>query len=206
MNKENQVGDYLFANTADANLARDELDKVNKLKEKLSKADDVLLYKVYNKCIESRTFKTPIGQDYMKEIKARIEKNESLGDILPVPLYSTYDFDSRNTLEKYDKFMEQEKERNKTKTSASTIALYWCLGIIAMLVVVIGVLFYITTTGDNVNILNYENALINKYSEWSVELSEKEAELRKKENKIRMMEEELKEQGIIINFDEEDEE
>ena len=75
-----------------------------------------------------------------------------------------------------------------------------------MLVVVIGVLFYITTTGDNVNILNYENALINKYSEWSVELSEKEAELRKKENKIRMMEEELKEQGIIINFDEEDEE
>ena len=206
MNKENQVGDYLFANTADANLARDELEKVNKLKEKLVKADDVLMYKVYNKCIESRTFKTPIGQDYMKEIKERLEKNETLGDILPVPLYATYDHDTKNTLEKYDKFMEQEKERNKNKTSASTIALYWCIGIIAMLIVVIGVLFYITTTGDNVNILNYENALINKYSEWSDELTEKDAELRKKENKIRMMEEELKEQGIVINFDEEEEE
>ena len=38
-------------------------------------------------------------------------------------------------------------------------------------------MFIISSTSNNVNILNYENEIIDKYSEWEQELSDKEQEL-----------------------------
>ena len=40
---------------------------------------------------------------------------------------------------------------------------------------------YITLNSNHINILNYENALLNKYASLEASLQQKEAELREKE-------------------------
>ncbi len=43
-------------------------------------------------------------------------------------------------------------------------------------------MFFIASTGKNPNILNYENAIINKYAEWEEELRERENRVIQYEN------------------------
>ena len=45
-------------------------------------------------------------------------------------------------------------------------------------------LFIITINGKNPNIINYENALIDKYASWEQELSDRETVIRQKEQEL----------------------
>ena len=67
-----------------------------------------------------------------------------------------------------------------------------------MLVIVIIALFVITGTSKNPNIINYENALIDKYSSWESELNQKEKDLRVKEKEIKDRESALNDAGIYL--------
>ena len=43
-------------------------------------------------------------------------------------------------------------------------------------------MFAVAATGDHVNIVNYENKLIEKYENWEAQLKEREALLKEREN------------------------
>jgi hypothetical protein len=45
-------------------------------------------------------------------------------------------------------------------------------------------MFYISSTGSNPTVLNYEKALLNRYSEWEKELSDRESVIREKEKEL----------------------
>ncbi len=45
--------------------------------------------------------------------------------------------------------------------------------------------FYITTNSKNINILNYENKLLDKYSAWEAELKERESIVAEKEKALK---------------------
>jgi hypothetical protein len=45
-------------------------------------------------------------------------------------------------------------------------------------------MFYISFTSSNPNVLNYERAVQNKYSQWEQELSDREAVIRDKEKEL----------------------
>ena len=64
----------MFSTLEEANVAKLELDKIEKLTEKLGDADDDMLYKVYNRSIEKNTFRTPVGLEFMKALKKRLER------------------------------------------------------------------------------------------------------------------------------------
>ena len=49
-----------------------------------------------------------------------------------------------------------------------------------LLLIVIG-MFAVTATSGNINIVNYENALIEKYEHWETQLNEREEKLRERE-------------------------
>ena len=78
MTRKNQIGDYLFQSTQDAELASKEYEKVTRLEEKMVDADIELLYKLYNKSIEKKTFRTPIGYDFMRNLKCILEVVQEL--------------------------------------------------------------------------------------------------------------------------------
>ena len=63
--------------------------------------------------------------------------------------------------------MVKKKEDANKKLNISI----WINVILAILVIA---MFVIANTGNNPNILNYENAVINKYAEWEQELRERE--------------------------------
>ena len=66
------------------------------------------------------------------------------------------------------------------------------------MVIVVIALFIITSTSDNPNIINYENALIDKYSSWESELNEKDKTLRAKERELDERERAITDSEIII--------
>lgn len=193
MSKELIVGDYMFSTLEEANVAKLELDKIQKLTEKLVDADDEMLFKVYNRSIEKNTFRTPVGLEFMKALKKRLEKSRKIKDnVLPIPV-------SVNNLE-ISEAKEKEDDIKKVRDDAKKYSSFfkWSLFINAVLVIVIIALFVITGTSKNPNIINYENALIDKYSSWESELNQKEKELRVKEKEIKDRESALNDAGIYL--------
>lgn len=171
MNRENQVKDYLFSNTQDVLMAQEELEKIEKLEPKISQADIELLYKLYNKSIEKRTFQTPVGLEFMLKVKKILDNNPNTpGEVVPIPLYTTFDLTTRReqeAIQKRQQFMVKKKNDDAKKLKTSII-------VNVVLVLMVIAMFFIATTGKNPNILNYENAIINKYAEWEQELRERE--------------------------------
>ena len=193
MSKELIVGDYMFSTLEEANVAKLEMDKIEKLTEKLGDADDEMLYKVYNRSIEKNTFRTPVGLEFMKVLKKRLEKSRKVKEnILPIPV-------SVNNLE-IKEVNDKQDDIKKVRDDARNFSTFfkWSLFVNAILVIVIIALFVITSTADNPNIINYENALIDKYSSWETELNEKDKELRAKERELDEREKEINNSQIII--------
>ena len=193
MSKELIVGDYMFSTLEEANVAKLEMDKIEKLTEKLGDADDEMLYKVYNRSIEKNTFRTPVGLEFMKVLKKRLEKSRKVKDnILPIPV-SVNNLEIKEANDKQDDIKKVRDDARKFSTFFK-----WSLFVNAILVIVIIALFVITSTADNPNIINYENALIDKYSSWETELNEKDKELREKERELDEREKEINNSQIII--------
>ena len=168
--KKNQVGDYLFKNSDDASLAEKEAEKVMRLEEKMGDADTELLYRLYNKSIEKHAFKTPIGYDFMRKLKSILEADENTpGEVLPIVLEQSF-----SGVEKVEPDV-REKTNDTTNTKIGQNPLFlWSLVTNIVLIILVILMFWIVSTGDSPNVINYENAVINKYAEWEQELSERE--------------------------------
>ena len=179
MNRENQVKDYLFSNTQDVLMAQEELEKIEKLEPKIGQADIELLYKLYNKSIEKRSFQTPVGLEFMLKVKKILDNNPNTpGEVVPIPLYTTFDLTTRReqeAIQKRQQFMVKKKEDDAKKLNIS-------IWINVILVIMVIAMFVIASTGSTPNILNYENAIINKYAEWEQELRERENRIVEYEN------------------------
>lgn len=176
MNKELVVGEYIFENAEDANVAKMELEKIDKLKEKLKGADIPLLYKVYNRSIENGTFKTPIGYEFMVELRSTIMKDSSVKDnLLPIPV------GIRPVARNVDSAELRKANENQEKTKN---ILKWSVFINIILFFVVVALFIISSTSDRPNIINYRTAVIDEYSSWEEELSDREAAVSAREREL----------------------
>ena len=176
MNKELVVDGFIFENIEDANVAKMELDKISKLKEKLTGADVALLYKVYNRSIENGTFKTPVGFAYMNELRLRIEREGSFKEeLLPVPV------GIRNNSRNAD---SKELINAKERTEKIQNILKWSVFINIVFFIVVIMLFIISSTSDRPNIINYRTAVIDEYSQWEQELTQREEAVSQKEREL----------------------
>lgn len=174
MRTDNCVGDFLFQNNDEASAAKTEAEKIEKIEEKLGEASPELLYKLYNKCIEKNTFSTPVGLQFMHELKQKVEKSMPEGTvILPIPV-------------KKENSVAHAKEPVSATSMESVAKKYlgyfrWSVFINIVMFLVILFMFYVVTTGDHPNVVNYENAVLNKYSAWEQELDAREEALREAE-------------------------
>lgn len=202
------VGGYCFGTAEDAEIARQEEKKVEYLEQHMdyTKMENVL--QVYKKAIESRIFQTPVGWEYMRKLQKRLwdwrekqnagcEKTNSEQDlganseqglgrnseqdseqVPPVVLYTVFAHRVGDEIRvPAPRMPEKKKNTLKARFAVSVI-------VNVLLAVAVGAMFYITLTSDNPNILNYERVLVNKYSAWEQELSEREREVRNKEREL----------------------
>lgn len=177
--KEYIVDGFLFFSEADAAAAREELKKARYLERHLDNQGANIIHQLYQKALQERTFQTPVGLAFVKLLRDRlIEEGVEEFDIEPIPVY--YDVTQNKIRSGHEPVKEEPKEKPEKRMTKFKIS--FLLNV--FLILLVAGMFYVAMTGDNPNILNYENALVNKYASWEQELSEREKTVREKEQEL----------------------
>ena len=176
--KQYTVNGYLFGDLSDVEIAEQELSKIKYIDKKIERHNGETILAVYQTALEKRMFRTPVGYSYLQQMQKRLVSMGIEKDRIPaIPLYQVFN----------DKYKTQERPTRitvKKKTPPDVKKLRYSIMGNVLLVILVIVLFVITLTGENANIINYRHAIQNEYSEWEDELTERENTVREKEREL----------------------
>lgn len=191
--REFVVDGFAFHTRKEAEKAQKELEGIQYLKKKIDGQEPEKIIQVYHKVMEQQLFETPVGLYFIKELQEELRKVPYLmEDAIPpidIPKGTGLRTDALKQIEedtsldnakkeKKDKQAEFEQEKTEHK-----LGLKFSVFInILLLLVVIG-MFAISMTSNNINILNYQNKIIDKYESWEQELEQREATVKEYEEK-----------------------
>ncbi len=173
------VGSYCFGSMEDAEAARQELKKIEYLEEHMDYEQPENMLLIYKKAVESRVFQTPIGWEYLKQLQEKLRPYEDLSEeVSPIMLYTVFAHRVGDEIKVPEpRITPRQKEPFKRRFAISVlINILLTLAIIAM--------FVITLTSNNPTIFNYENKILDQYSAWEQELTERENLIRAKEREL----------------------
>lgn len=176
------VEGFRFHTQQDVKLAEAEVAKIQKLEEKLDYQNPKMMKLVYDKTIDSRVFKTQVGFTFLKKLQDELLETYPKEEIQDIPVNQIYQL--REQTNPAQKRVEHTVKKVKTQQDKEKDKLRTSMLVNAVLVILIALMFYITTTSKNPNILNYEKALQNKYVDWEQELTEREQQIREKEKEL----------------------
>ncbi len=175
---------FVFANREDVEVAKNEAKKIAYIENHTDTSNLGNMKTVYEKLIETRTFSTPIGFLYLREIREALIKAGYPEESIPaVPLYTTFRRISlKDSPKPPRRFTEKEKEELSLKQRyRNSVIIAAIFGLLAAIMLII------TLNGTTPNAINYKNAITNQYASWEQELSEREAAVREKERELNIM-------------------
>ncbi|MCR5790179.1 MAG: hypothetical protein K6G83_09870 [Lachnospiraceae bacterium] len=174
------VEGYLFLTEEDADIAKEEIERINFISSKMKEDNPQAILAVYNRMIQNKTFITPVGQEYLRTLRDYLYKSAQIPDdqISDIPLIVSY----ADALKKGNEPAKRKQPERRRKSYKKEYQ--GALIVIAVLVVMVGAMFTIALNSDVPNILNYKTALENEYASWEQDLYEREAELREKEEAL----------------------
>ena len=197
------IGGYIFEDENKAKKAAKELKTVEYILGQIKDADEKGVLTVYKKLLNQRLFSTEIGMSFLSQLRQNLVSSGAFTEA-DIPLvYSLDDSDVKskeNPASSVQSTKNEEKVDNKSKAKKekadksfvsgddhlkelkrlkliNRILLILC---ITLLLCVLG-MFYVNSTINSPTILNYEEKLIDKYSSWEQELTEREAAVKEKE-------------------------
>lgn len=174
------VGGYEFLSENDAQKAAMDLSKIKLLEQRVKASRPADIKAVYEKSIENKIFKTPIGWGYLVGLRDKLlQSGYTDEDLTPIPL--NVSMTRRSAMEginvKQRIIPAEPKKKSEFKTIFSII-----LNIV--LLILVGLMFYVATTGESDNIINYRKNIINRYSSWEEDLTNREKAVREAEKKL----------------------
>lgn len=185
MKEENQdsrvVRGYGFVGEDDAELARQEEKKIAYLEKHMDYSMPDMVLQIYQKSIDERIFKTPVGYEYLKEMQKYLLSSEEINNEEIPPIRLMVNFQPRvrrNTHPARNRVQPPEPKRK--------ILLPISLLLNFALIIAVGAMFAIALKSDEPNVLNYETAITNKYAEWEQELTQREKAVREKERELKI--------------------
>jgi len=195
------IGGYIFDDENKAKKAAKELKAVEYILGQIRDSDENAVLTVYKKLLNQRMFSTEIGMSFLAQLRQNLLDSEVFTpeDIPPVysleeppkdvtPEEKTEDTNSFSD-EKVSKAKKEKADKKvvakvtndsseiKRLKAINKVLLIFC---IALLLCVLG-MFYVSTTINSPTILDYEEKLIDKYSSWEQDLTEREEAIREKE-------------------------
>lgn len=201
-----EAGGFAFPNGEMRDKAQRELEGIRYVKEHTQMDDPETVLKVYCQLIDQKLFETPVGyhflstmQEYLMTVPYFMTENippipvpAQKGSQRAVSVSSSGEKQTagRENVKVVKKVVTEKKVKNvnfKMRFRAS-----FCINII-LLLIVIG-MFAVTATSDNINILNYQNELIEQYENWELRLEEKEEKLKEREEAVRKLEQQAGQQ------------
>ena len=173
------VEGYQFESEKDTKQAKADLLKIQKLEDKMDYRNPHVVFMVYKKSIESDLFKTPIGYDYLKKLQKIVKDSPLIKDEIPnIPVSSLNGYTTPLPTANSYRLTPVKKTQQKSNKAL------WIVNIALAALVVL--MFYITATSSNPNIINYERAIQNRYAAWEEELESREQAVRAKEKELLM--------------------
>lgn len=193
-----EAGGFAFPNGEMRDKAQREIDGIRYVKEHTQMDDPETVLKVYCQLINQKLFETPVGyhflstlQEYLMSVPYFMTEN-----IPPIPV--TAPKGSQRSVQSIGEQRGAGKENVKVVKKVVTekqvknlnfkmrFRASFAINVI-LLLIVIG-MFAVTATSGNINIINYENELIEKYESWEQKLEEKEEKLKEREAAVRELE------------------
>ena len=174
------VGGYEFMSENDAQKAEMDASKIRLLNSrvKASRPGDIMA--VYEKAIENKIFKTPVGWGYLIGLRQKLlESGFTEEEIIPIPLnVSMTRHSAMENLNVAQRIKVEEKPEKLEFRRVFPIVLN------VILLILVAVMFLITATGENDNIINYKSNITNRYSSWEQDLTEREKKVRQAEKRL----------------------
>ncbi|MBR4168516.1 MAG: hypothetical protein IKR47_02150 [Lachnospiraceae bacterium] len=185
------INGYDFQNEEDVDIAREELNKIQYISDKL-KDDPESILAVYNKMLDGKIFITPIGIEYLRSLQGYLLRSPEIDDaaVRDVPVLISYQDalhykDLAEALEMQSK-MQTIKRKPEPETPSEKIKRRYKFSLITIVVlsVMIVAMFIIALNSNTPNIINYRTEIENEYADWAQQLTEKEEELRERERAL----------------------
>ena len=173
------VGGFEFLTKEDADKATMDMSKINLLETrvKASKPNDI--HAVYEKAIENKIFKTPIGWRYLTDLREKLlSKGYSKEELTPIPLDVSL---SRHSAFENLSVKQRVKPEAPKKVEFKRI---FPIVLNVVLIIVVILMFVMASTSENDNIINYKRNITNRYSSWDEELKEREKNVREAEKRL----------------------
>lgn len=178
------VSGYSFGSVQDAETARAEGRKIEYFKEKTKGRSPANLLALYDKLLDEKVFKTPVGYEYLRQLQIQLQQEGISKELIrPIPLYISFSYNAGDEIEKAAvKQRIRQSKTQKDKSGRLKLSIY----INILLAVLVAAMFVITLKSDNPNILNYKKTIVNQYAAWEQELTRRENEVRKKEQELQL--------------------
>lgn len=197
-----KVEGFEFVTEEQARKARKEAEGIRYIRSQTNMKDAVSVLKLHNRLLQKEVFTTPVGFAFLTELRAYLNTISYIdsADIEPMPHEMQQELlRSRQEEERLEKERREKRrlrrrggargERPEFNFRAGFFVSTLFAGILALSLV--GMFVIAILSKDNVNIINYENELINRYELWEQELDEREERLRGWEQELNAREERL---------------
>lgn len=181
-----KAGDFAFSNEKMMEKAVKEEEGIAYMKRHLDMSDPESVLGIYKQMVEQQLFETPVGYVFLYELQEFLKTSTSIEEeyIPAIPVVAP----EIAEIGKEKKATERSKDRTVTKTKVQHLnfktRFQASFYINVLLVIIVIAMFAITATSGNINIVNYENALIEKYEMWETELKDREQKLQEREAEL----------------------
>ena len=208
-----KVGKFEFGTLDEANEAQKEYQAIEYITKQLDVNNLSAVKSVYDQLQKQNVFHTSIGLAFMKKMEAQIVKLENASvenDFQEEVSEEVMDRAEDSNLNTKSNVVENAKTKTRSESRTNgqvkpkkierelkkykTLTSIFRITTIALLLMVIG-MFYVASTINSPNILNYKEQITNEYASWAQELSDKESALNKRENELKEREEKLQQQA-----------
>jgi hypothetical protein len=200
-----------FTDPEEVRKALHEAENIKYVKEKLDMDNPRMVQEMYRKLTEEQVFETPVGKMYLKQLRdylTRVQENSKDGlESVSAPerkqVQKAVQVRKENSAplsgeeemaEWYEESLEQEKQkrraaelkqrRTEERLKSSRGMLRFSIAVNFFLLLVAIGMIVITLLDDSPNIINYENKIINQYTEWEQELNEREQRVKEREQEL----------------------
>ncbi len=182
------VDGFQFGTQQDAELARNEQLRIERLEEKLDYGNIEMVSAVYKKALNNRVFKTPVGYEFLKKLQRILQENPLPDEEIDnIPVYGVHSMreSANQTVERIQASRKPvKKEKPKQEFFSRKTSILMNIGLLALVIL----MFVISTTSSQPTVLNYERVLQNRYAEWEKQLSDREQVIREKERELMIAE------------------
>ena len=174
------VGGYEFLNENDAQKASMDESKIKLLEARVNASRPSDIKAVYEKAIENKIFKSPIGWQYLMNLRTKLlESGYTNEDLIPIPLNVTFTKHSA-----FENLAVNQRKKPQRDEAGADFGKIFSIVLNVVLVILVIVMFVIASKSDSDNIINYKRNITNRYSSWDEELKAREKAVREAEKKL----------------------